>query len=78
MTDLNTGKDRPPKPEEWPGIWAALDKADKGWLITGPFYALVKNWKALSAVLAIILWFNSGALVEILWAVVNSVSGVAP
>lgn len=53
------GRKEPPEESEWHAIWSALEKADKSWIITGPIYAVVSNWKALLVIFAVITWVNS-------------------
>lgn len=66
--DPKTGRNTPPDDDEWDGIWSAIDKAHKGWIVVGPVWAVVSNWKALGAVLGVVVWFNRGGVVEILQA----------
>lgn len=63
MSDLKPGRRTPPDDDEWPGVWAALEKAEKGWLITGPVHAVVSNWKAIAVVLAVIAWFSKPEII---------------
>lgn len=63
---LDTGRKTPPEDHEWHGIWDALDKANKGWLITAPFHAVVTNWKAIVIVAALIVYINSEELLTFL------------
>lgn len=60
------GRKDPPEPHEWPAIWRALERSDKGWIITGPIYAVVSNWKALLVIAGVIVWINSPELVAYL------------
>lgn len=66
--DPKTVRNTPPKDDEWPSIWSAIDKAHKGWVVVGPIWAVVSNWKALSVVVGVVLWFNRGGVIEILLA----------
>jgi len=56
----------PPDPEkdEWQKIWSAIEKAEKSWLITGPIYAIVSNWKALAVVVAAAAWINKPEILQ--------------
>jgi hypothetical protein len=36
----------------------SLEKSDKGWIITGPIWAVVKNWKALAVIAGVLFMFN--------------------
>lgn len=60
------GRKEPPEESEWHAIWSALEKAEKGWIITGPVYAIVSNWKALLVIAAVIVWINSPEIVSAL------------
>lgn len=63
---LETGRKTPPDDHEWHGIWEALDKANKSWLITAPFHAVVTNWKAIVIVAALVVYINSEELLTFL------------
>jgi len=52
--DLETGRQTPPEPHEWGGIWKSLDKANKSWVISAPFHAVVTNWKAICIIVAVV------------------------
>ena len=54
-----TQRSSQPEPDEWGFLWKAADRSNKSWLITGPIYAVVSNWKALAAIGAIVIWWNS-------------------
>jgi hypothetical protein len=54
----------PPTKEEWPHLWDAADKAHKTWLITGPIYAVVTNWRALIVVAVVVVWINARAFLN--------------
>ena len=54
--DLKTGRSTPPKDDEWRGIWSALEKADRGWIVTGPIHAVITNWKSLAVMGAIVAY----------------------
>lgn len=56
----------PPKEDEWHHIWQAIDKAHKGWVVTGPIYAAVTNWKAWLAITAFIVWMNRPEIIAAL------------
>jgi hypothetical protein len=56
MTISTDAKTR--QPHEWPDIWRSLEKSDKGWIITGPIYAVVKNWKALAVIVGVLFLLN--------------------
>jgi hypothetical protein len=56
--DDKYGRKEPPELHEWPDIWRSLEKSDKGWIITGPFYAVVKNWKALAVIVGVLFLLN--------------------
>lgn len=66
--DLETGRKTPPEAHEWQGIWAALERANKGWVITAPIYAVVSNWKALALAATVVLMLNGARILEILEA----------
>jgi hypothetical protein len=55
---LKTGRGTPPEDNEWQGVWDALEKAEKGWIITGPIHAVVSNWRALCVIGAVIGFIN--------------------
>ncbi len=69
--DLRKGRDRPPTDEEWVGVWSALEKADKGWIITGPIYAVVSNWKALSVTIGVIIVINRKEVQDLVLAILR-------
>lgn len=56
----------PPTKEEWPLVWDAVEKARKTWLISGPIYAVVTNWRALLIVAVVVLWINNPKLLAFL------------
>lgn len=62
--DDKYGRKDPPEPHEWPAIWRSLEKSDKGWIITGPIYAVVKNWKALVVIAGLLIAFNQAEFIE--------------
>ncbi len=68
--DLETGRTTPPKDEEWASIWKKLDRADslssKAWVIVGPIYAVVTNWKALGLIIAGVAWLNRPEIIAAL------------
>ncbi|MEY1555337.1 hypothetical protein AB3Y40_06845 [Yoonia sp. R2331] len=69
--DFDPRRKTPPEDHEWPGIWEALEKSNKGWIITGPIHAVATNWKALLVIAGIVLWINSPELVAYLRAVLG-------
>jgi hypothetical protein len=56
--DDKYGRKDPPEPHEWVYIWRSLEKSDKGWIITGPIWAVVKNWKALAVIAGVLFMLN--------------------
>lgn len=66
--DLETGRQTPPEPHEWGGIWKSLENANKSWVIAGPFYAAVKNWKAWITIGGIVLFIKGDEIVVALLA----------
>lgn len=60
------GRKEPPEHDEWIDIWHSLEKADRGWIITGPIYAIVSNWKALVVIFLFIAWLNSPDILDFL------------
>ena len=74
--DLETGRTTPPTDDEWPHIWKKLERADslssKAWVIVGPVYAVVTNWKAIAIIVAGVAWLNRP---EILAAIAVLVGG---
>ena len=64
----------PPKNnDEWAHIFEGVDKAHKGWLVTGPIHAVVSNWKALVVILGIFTWFNIPKLSAVLAIITGAV-----
>lgn len=63
--DDYTTRKSPPEEHEWPHIWRGIDRAHKSWLITGPLYAAVTNWKAWAIIAAIVAAFNSPEIASI-------------
>ena len=57
-------KTPPETDSEWQGIWKAIEKAEKSWIIVGPIYAVVTNWKALVIIGGIVLFVNGGDFIE--------------
>ena len=60
------GRTTPPTKEEWPAIWANLEKAEKAWLIIAPIHAVVTNWRALLIVAIVVLWLNNPKILDAL------------
>ena len=69
--DLKPGRSTPPEDHEWGGIWKALDRANKSWIVTGPIYAAVTNWKAFAIIVGIVVWLNRPEIV----AAIRTLSG---
>jgi hypothetical protein len=69
--DKKYGRKDPPEHSEWTDIWDALEKADKGWIITGPIYAVVSNWKALLVIGFVIFAVNSPRIVAAIEALMG-------
>lgn len=72
--DFDPRRKTPPEEHEWAGIWDALEKADKGWIVTGPIHAVVSNWKALCVIAAIIVFINGPEIM----AIINQFFRVVP
>ena len=68
---IKNERETPPEDHEWPGIWEALEKAEKGWIITGPVHAVVTNWKALAVVAGVVAWVNRPGIMEALSTLVG-------
>jgi hypothetical protein len=45
-------KTPPESDEDWEAFWKAVDQSNKSWVVVGPVYAIVANWKAWLAGLA--------------------------
>lgn len=71
--DKRYGRKEPPEEHEWQYIWRSLEKSDKGWIITGPIYAVVSNWKALAVIVVIIAWLNQPKII----ALISEIAGMA-
>lgn len=71
MSDLRPDRETPPEDHEWPGIWRALDRANKSWIVTGPIHAAVTNWKAFAIIMGIVVWINRPEIV----AAIRTLSG---
>lgn len=69
--EIKSVRGTPPKEEEWAGVWSALEKADKGWVITGPIYAVVSNWKALSVTIGVIIVLNREEVQNLVMAILK-------
>lgn len=63
---ISKASDPPATPDEWRVIRDGVDKAHKGWIIIGPFYAVVTNWKAILIVLGVILYINQPDIIAAL------------
>lgn len=64
----------PTTPEEWQSIRAGVDKSHKAWIIIGPFYAVVTNWKAIAIVVGIIVYMNRPDII----AALRIIAGATP
>jgi hypothetical protein len=64
----------PDTPEEWESIRSGVDKSHKAWVIIGPFYAVVINWKAIAIVVGIIVYINRPDII----AAIGVLAGGAP
>lgn len=71
--DDKYGRKDPPEPHEWPAIWRSLEKSDKGWIITGPVYAVVKNWKALAVIAGLLIMFNQPEVAAAVQAIFGAI-----
>ena len=59
MKDDPSKRQTPPEtPEEWAYIWKASERAHMAWVVVGPVYAFVTNWKFLVAGILFLLWIN--------------------
>ena len=67
-----THRSTPPQDDEWGFLWKAADRANKAWLITGPIYAVASNWKALAAIGAIVVWWNSPKAAAVIAALIGA------
>ena len=66
MDDKNPLKRReqPKDADEWAYVIEGIEKAHLSWIVTGPIVAIVKNWKALLIIVAVILAINSPRILE--------------
>lgn len=48
----------PEDPEHWEYFHNGIEKAHKSWVVAGPIYAAVTNWKAWVAIVAFIVALN--------------------
>lgn len=62
--EITRRKTPPEKESEWAHLWEGVDKAHKGWTVTGPIYAAVTNWKAWVAIAAIVAFLNKPELTD--------------
>lgn len=69
---LRAGRETPPEDHEWPGIWEALDRANKSWKVTSPIYAAVTNWKAFVLIVGIVTWINRPEIVAALRTLIGA------
>lgn len=74
MSDFKTGRQTPPDDDEWPGVWDALDKARKSWVIVGPVHAFISNWKAVVVAFVVIAWISRPEIIGAL----QVLGGAAP
>lgn len=68
-----TGRSTPPNDDEWPWIWKALENSDKSWVIVGPIWSVVSNWKALCVLFAVVAFIKGDELTAILRGVLGVV-----
>ena len=61
--DLDTRRKDPPTEKEWPGIWEAIDRAEKMWPIVGPIHAAVTNWRAWVAIAALVAYIRGEEII---------------
>ena len=69
MTDPTERKTPPETPEEWAYIWSGAEKANEGWVVVGPFAAIVRNWKAWAAGLVFFIALNRPEILDALRAI---------
>lgn len=52
-------RSNPPETDaDWTYFWTGVHKAHETWRVSAPLVAIVRNWKALVAVLAVVAWLN--------------------
>ena len=56
-------KEPPQTEDEWAYLIDGIEKAHLGWIVTGPIVAVVKNWKALLAIVVVIAWINTPEII---------------
>mgnify|MGYP000064593564 CR=1 FL=1 len=72
VSDNRNERKTPPEDEnDWAYIWRAVDRANKSWIVTGPIYDMVMNWKAYVAIAGFILMINSPKIIEALKMLVD-------
>jgi hypothetical protein len=65
----------PPKDQDdWIYFWTGVHKSHETWRVTAPFVALVRNWKAVVAVVAVVAWLNKPGI----WGALQTLMGGAP
>lgn len=64
--DLTTRRSAAETPEDWAHVWGAADKAHKAWVVVGPIWAVVSNWKAIAGLVAFVLWVNYEGVLRVL------------
>lgn len=60
------GRKEPPERDEWPHIFDGIHKSHKMWIIVGPVFAVVSNWKALVVITLVVAWLNHPKIAAIL------------
>jgi hypothetical protein len=72
--DDKYGRKDPPARDEWPHIFDGIQKSHKMWIIVGPIFAVVSNWKALVAIVIFVAWLNQSEIAAIL----ATLTGIGP
>jgi hypothetical protein len=67
-------RDKPPKtPEDWGYLWDGARKGHDLHPIFGPIAALVRNWKAMAGVAALVAAFNAPTIREAILLLIGGI-----
>lgn len=67
------GRSTPPEDgDDWADLWSGNDKSHKAWIVIGPVVAFVQNWKAIAAVVVVVVWMNRPEIIDALGILIGS------
>ncbi len=62
----------PNSDDEWIYLFDGIEKAHLSWIVTAPIVAVVKNWKGLLVVVAVVLGLNSPRIIDAIEAILGA------